>query len=39
MALDVTGLKLDDLEPEVFDDQLGLTKYLADAESGELIFI
>jgi peroxiredoxin family protein len=39
MALDVTGLKLDDLEPDVFDDQLGLTKYLADAEAGELMFI
>ena len=39
MALDVTGLGLDDLEAEVFDGQLGLTKYLADAEAGELLFI
>jgi len=39
MALDVTGLKLGDLEPDLFDDQLGLTKYLADAEAGELLFI
>ena len=39
MALDVTGLKLDDLEPDLFDDQLGLTKFLADAEAGELLFI
>jgi peroxiredoxin family protein len=39
MALDVTGLGLDDLEAEVFDGQLGLTKYLADAEAGELLFV
>jgi len=39
MALDVSGLKLGDLEPDLFDDQLGLTKYLADAEAGELMFI
>jgi len=39
MALDLTGLKLGDLEPDLFDDQLGLTKYLADAEAGELMFI
>lgn len=39
MALDVTGLGLDDLEAEIFDGQLGLTKYLADAEAGELLFV
>ena len=39
MALDVTGMGLDSLEGDLFDGQLGLTKYLADAEAGELLFI
>ena len=37
MAMDVAGLELDDLIEELVDDAGGLTKFLADAESGQLI--
>ena len=37
MALDVTKLELDDLTDGVFDDAAGLTKFLADAEKGQLV--
>lgn len=39
MALDVSGLRLEDLVEDLFDDELGLTKFLADAEQGELVFL
>jgi peroxiredoxin family protein len=37
MALDVQGWELDRLEDELFDGPLGLTKFLSDAENGQLI--
>ena len=37
MALDVQGWELDRLEDELFDGPLGLTKFLSDAETGQLI--
>ncbi|ROR32354.1 DsrE/DsrF/DrsH-like family protein [Inmirania thermothiophila] len=37
MALDVLGWELDRLVPDLFDGALGLTKFLSDAEQGELI--
>lgn len=37
MALDVNGWEEDRLVPEIFDGQLGLTKFLSDAEAGQLI--
>ena len=37
MALDVQGWELDRLEDELFDGPLGLTKFLSDAESGQMI--
>jgi peroxiredoxin family protein len=37
MALDVKGWELDQLEDDLFDGALGLTKFLSDAESGQLI--
>jgi peroxiredoxin family protein len=37
MALDVKGWELDRLEDGLFDDALGLTKFLSDAESGQFI--
>ena len=37
MALDMTGMELDDLAEGLFDGQMGLTKFLSDAESGHLV--
>lgn len=39
MALDLTGLKVADLVEELFDDELGLTAFLSDAEDGELVVL
>ena len=39
MAIDVSGLELDDLVDDLFDGAEGLTAFLAAAESGELLFI
>ena len=37
MALDLQGWELDDLAAGIFDGALGLTKFLSDAESGQLV--
>jgi peroxiredoxin family protein len=37
MALDVLGWELDKLEDGLFDEALGLTKFLSDAETGQFI--
>jgi peroxiredoxin family protein len=37
MALDVQGWELDRLEEGLFDDALGLTKFLSDAENGQFV--
>jgi peroxiredoxin family protein len=37
MALDVRGWELDRLEEGLFDDALGLTKFLSDAENGQFV--
>jgi len=37
MALDVQGWELDRLEQGLFDDALGLTKFLSDAETGQFV--
>jgi peroxiredoxin family protein len=37
MALDVNGWELGHLEEGVFDDALGLTKFLSDAENGQFV--
>jgi peroxiredoxin family protein len=37
MALDVLGWELDRLEDGLFDEPLGLTKFLSDAEHGQFI--
>ncbi len=37
MALDMTGMKESELVEGLFDGQMGLTKFLSDAESGHLI--
>ena len=37
MALDVRGWELNRLEEGLFDDALGLTKFLSDAESGQFV--
>lgn len=37
MALDVQGWELSNLEEDIFDGPLGLTKFLADAESGQFV--
>jgi len=39
MALDVSGLAEDDLVDGLFDGALGLTRFLSDAEEGQLVFI
>lgn len=39
MALDILKLELENLTPDLFDDIVGMTKFLSDAESGELIVI
>ncbi len=37
MALDVKGWELDRLEDGLFDEALGLTKFLSDAEAGQFV--
>jgi peroxiredoxin family protein len=37
MALDVRGWEIDKLEDGLFDDTLGLTKFLSDAENGQFV--
>jgi len=37
MALDITGWSEDRLVDGLFDDALGLTKFLSDAESGQFV--
>ncbi|SDH86602.1 hypothetical protein [Roseospirillum parvum] len=37
MVLDMLGWEDDDLTEDLFDGRLGLTKFLADAESGDLV--
>lgn len=37
MALDVQGWEISNLELDLFDGPLGLTKFLSDAESGQFI--
>jgi len=37
MALDVQGWELDRLEDDLFDGALGLTRFLSDAENGQLV--
>jgi peroxiredoxin family protein len=37
MALDVQGWEISNLEEDIFDGPLGLTKFLADAESGQFV--
>ncbi len=39
MAMDVTGWKEEDLVEDLFEPPAGLTKFLADAESGQLVVI
>jgi peroxiredoxin family protein len=39
MAMDVAGLELDDLVDDLIDAAGGLTKFLSDAETGQLIVI
>ena len=37
MALDILGWEMENLIDDIFDAPLGLTKYLSDAEDGDLI--
>ena len=37
MALDVLDWSLDDLTEDLFDEPMGLTKFLSDAEEGQLV--
>ena len=39
MALDVAGWDEDRLVPDLFDGALGLTKFLSDAEGGQLVVL
>jgi peroxiredoxin family protein len=39
MALDVLGWTPDNLVEDLFDGELGLTKFLSDAEEGDLIVV
>lgn len=39
MALDVSGLAEADLVEDLFDGALGLTRFLSDAEEGQLVFV
>ena len=39
MALDVTEFDIDDMIPGLFDDVIGLTKFLSDAEEAQLVVI
>ena len=37
MALDIQGWTLDNLADDLFDGELGLTRFLSDAEAGDLV--
>ena len=37
MSLDIRGWTLDNLASDLFDGELGLTRFLSDAEAGDLI--
>ena len=39
MAMDLLGWTMDDLIEDFFEDELGLTKFLSDAEEGDLIIV
>jgi peroxiredoxin family protein len=39
MALDMLGWTPDNLVEDMFDSELGLTKFLSDAEEGDLIIV
>jgi peroxiredoxin family protein len=39
MALDITEWSEDDLVEDLFDEPLGLTKFLADAEEGQIVVL
>lgn len=39
MALDVKGWEVEHLVPDLFDEALGLTKFLSESEAGELTVI
>jgi peroxiredoxin family protein len=39
MALDLLGWTSDNLVEDLFDSELGLTKFLSDAEEGDLIIV
>jgi peroxiredoxin family protein len=39
MAMDLLAWTLDDLVEDLFDGELGLTKFLSDAEEGDLIVV
>ena len=39
MALDITEWSEDDLVEDLFDEPLGLTKFLADAEAGQIVVL
>jgi len=39
MALDVSGLTMEDFVEGLFDEPAGLTKFLSDAEAGQLIVL
>jgi peroxiredoxin family protein len=39
MALDMLGWTPDNLVEDLFDSELGLTKFLSDAEEGDLIIV
>jgi peroxiredoxin family protein len=39
MAMDITGWSEADLVEDLFDEPLGLTKFLADAETGQLVVL
>lgn len=39
MALDMLGWTTENLTEDLFEGELGLTKFLSDAEEGDLIFI
>ena len=39
MALDITEWSEDELVDDLFDEPLGLTKFLADAEAGQIVVL
>lgn len=39
MALDISGIEMDDLVEGLFDGPMGLTKFLSDAETGSLVVL